>query len=383
MNIKKIVFCLSFIIVFTIFTIHAQNINWNLTGAGARAAGFGGAFIGLADDATAISWNPAGLTQLERAEGSIVSRFISDTYEYKLIGSEISLGSDHFILNFSSAVYPFQFSAQKIVTAIAYQRQLDLYTKWDLTESGGSEGEITGGANTLMMGLGVRIFPIVSVGVSSNIWMGTLNSEEIYEGDTWELEETFSGFNFTAGSMIDLSLLENPIPIKIGLAIKTPFDLEGDYGDATETIEMPLMLGAGTSFRLGENLTIACDYETRAYKDKKIIDSDGEEETLSYHNLNQIRVGGEYLLITDFAVIPLRAGFQTYPTTCSDLDDYWESTDKQVIGSGFSIGTGLIFEKFALDATFSMTSFKQKIGSAGDYSKVSSGIFTISGILYF
>src|SRR5437773_680806 len=34
-------------------------------GLGARAIGMGGAFIGVADDWTAIYWNPAGLTQLK------------------------------------------------------------------------------------------------------------------------------------------------------------------------------------------------------------------------------------------------------------------------------------------------------------------------------
>ena len=60
--------------------LNAQNVNFNLTGAGARAAGMGGAFIGVADDATAIVWNPAGLTQLHHPEASVVTRFINDTY---------------------------------------------------------------------------------------------------------------------------------------------------------------------------------------------------------------------------------------------------------------------------------------------------------------
>ncbi len=36
----------------------SQSINYNTIGAGARARGMGGAFIGVADDATAASWNP-------------------------------------------------------------------------------------------------------------------------------------------------------------------------------------------------------------------------------------------------------------------------------------------------------------------------------------
>ena len=43
-----------------------------LVGAGARANGMGGAFTAIADDATAASWNPAGLAQLRQPEISVV-----------------------------------------------------------------------------------------------------------------------------------------------------------------------------------------------------------------------------------------------------------------------------------------------------------------------
>ena len=48
----------------------------NPVGSGARAVGMGGAFIGVADDATAASWNPAGLIQLEKPEMSIVGEYL-------------------------------------------------------------------------------------------------------------------------------------------------------------------------------------------------------------------------------------------------------------------------------------------------------------------
>jgi hypothetical protein len=44
------------------------------TGSGARALGFSGSFTAIADDATAASWNPAGLLNLETPEASIVYR---------------------------------------------------------------------------------------------------------------------------------------------------------------------------------------------------------------------------------------------------------------------------------------------------------------------
>ena len=54
----------------------------NSVGSGARAVGMGGAFIGVADDATAASWNPAGLIQLEKPELSIVGEYYNRRYEF-------------------------------------------------------------------------------------------------------------------------------------------------------------------------------------------------------------------------------------------------------------------------------------------------------------
>jgi long-subunit fatty acid transport protein len=41
-------------------------------GAGARATALGDAFVGIADDATAVYWNPAGLNQIEKKSVSVM-----------------------------------------------------------------------------------------------------------------------------------------------------------------------------------------------------------------------------------------------------------------------------------------------------------------------
>ena len=48
-------------------------------GSGARALGMGSAFIAIADDATAASWNPGGLIQLDRPEISVVGDYFYRT----------------------------------------------------------------------------------------------------------------------------------------------------------------------------------------------------------------------------------------------------------------------------------------------------------------
>jgi hypothetical protein len=66
------------------------------TGGGARALGMGGAFTGIADDATGAFWNPAGLTQLTGTQGGFMhsQRFGgSVNYDFASVAHRLS-GSD-------------------------------------------------------------------------------------------------------------------------------------------------------------------------------------------------------------------------------------------------------------------------------------------------
>ena len=62
---------------------------------GARSMGFGGAFVALADDATAALANPAGLTQLIKPEFSIELRHWSHTTPYTMNGRVEGLPSGY------------------------------------------------------------------------------------------------------------------------------------------------------------------------------------------------------------------------------------------------------------------------------------------------
>ena len=49
--------------------------DWMTYGAGARALGMGGAYVAVADDATAAYWNPAGMPEVERAAFSAMHSY--------------------------------------------------------------------------------------------------------------------------------------------------------------------------------------------------------------------------------------------------------------------------------------------------------------------
>lgn len=386
----------------------AQQLDWNITGAGARAQGFGGAFIGVADDATAVVWNPAGLSQLERPEASVVTTFISEGVDYT-DNTDPSQNSNesqsHVALNFGSFALPLKAGGNNIVVAVAYQRQLDMYGKSKTVTSTYTEDyESSGGANTITPGIGISLSPVISVGASANIWLSSYDITDkitIAGTDyTQTVNGTFSGFNFVVGGLFDFSGLKSPVPLKLGVSVKSPFNLKIDQSfvttppipsydfnntSATLTAQMPLMLGFGASYRIGENLTVAADYEMRGYGSKQFTqDVNGTQYTGqmsdSKKNLNQFRIGAEYLIIADAGVFPIRAGFQTVPTVLADYDASGNPTN-QVVGNGFAVGTGFISGTFALDLTYSRSSYDQ--GDTYSTTSVAKSTITGSVIVYF
>ena len=339
--------------------------------------GMGGAFIGLADDATAISWNPGGLTQLYKPEVSLVSRFVGESYDDEFYEEKYT--QNHFALNFGSAAYPFMDG--KFVVAAAYQQQLDMYNNWY------DDSSDSGGAYTISTGIAYQVLPIVSIGLSTNIWLGKWKSEDSFGSN----DIKFSGFNMNIGAMLNLRNLSNSIPLQVGFSTRTPFDLSVKVDDGfnswTNKVEMPLMMGFGAAYFLGENLILSADFEMRNYGKSKIIYDDGSSVYLSNseENVNQLRIGAEYMLVTDFAAIPVRAGIKTVPTLLAHWDESGYP-DGQVVGSGFALGTGLIFEKIAIDVTYDIETYTQDyfdtLGS--EYTNTTiKGNLGISGIYYF
>lgn len=100
----------------------------NPVGSGARAMGVGGAFIAVGDDATAASWNPGCLIQLEKPEASFVL-----TEDFRNIdGNNV----DFFDVNYLSVAYPFTIKKSKplfgqndinMIVSLNYQRLFDFY----------------------------------------------------------------------------------------------------------------------------------------------------------------------------------------------------------------------------------------------------------------
>jgi long-chain fatty acid transport protein len=89
-------------------------VQFNFANPGARSLGMGGAFLGLADDATAVEANPAGLTVLRKPEVSLELRNFrttqtlatSGTFLENLRQTDFTTFSKRADISFASFVYP-------------------------------------------------------------------------------------------------------------------------------------------------------------------------------------------------------------------------------------------------------------------------------------
>jgi long-subunit fatty acid transport protein len=378
------------------------NSSFNPVGSGARAMGMGGAFIAVADDATAASWNPAGLIQLELPEVSMVGAYFNIREELESFSHPESSGMNEkrsYDLNYLSFAYPFKFLNRNMVASLNYQRLYDMYKSMNLhytfagTFTDGSPFELDqavrykqdGGVKALAPALAVQITPQLSLGMTLNIWTdelfwengwsqryyakgkGNVRGVPIETKDSiYEKYSSFEGVNFNVGFLWDVNSV-----MTIGGVLKTPFTAdmhhrykyhtqqtyptygyttEGKYGFSEDVeLSMPMSYGLGFAFRLSDALTTSLDVYRTEWS--KFFLEDGQGNDMSpitgiprkdshVHDTTQVRTGIEYLIVREKTVIPLRAGLFYDPQPSQEHpDDFF----------GFTLGTGIMIENVVID----------------------------------
>ena len=325
------------------------SISPNPVGSGARAAGMADAFLAVADDATAASWNPAGLIQLERPEVSIVGS-LNAIYERLDADDHPEFHSDqndwNAGLNYLSFVYPLPklVLGHNLTVSLSYQRKYDfsrrLRLKYDtsavlagnvLSSFLKMDFEQTGGLSAFTPAVAVEITPRLSVGAALNIWRSSFLSENSWEQQTQtkiavhgsvmtdtlvsskDRYEDFSGENLTLGV-----LWRATEKWSLGLRHDTGFTGEADFRSSnlirgmnlpsahnlfagiytqagavkeTRKITFPASWAAGVAFRPSDRLTLSCDVTRTDWNDYYFEDGAGRKFSLTNAApLNQILV---------------------------------------------------------------------------------------------
>ena len=376
----------------------------NPVGSGARAIGMGGAFIAVADDATAASWNPGGLIQLERPELSIVGEFVYTKEQFSSDDHpEIRNRSDNHNtnINYFSATYPFKLY-RNMVVSINYQRLYDFDQKFDyrfnlaspgLSLSQDKQFSQNGYLGALGLAGAVEITPGLSLGATLNLWTDKLfwqngwdaNYSERASGTlggapvetTTNIKDKYSDFhgvNANFGLLWDVTK-----QLTVGAVFKTPFTGSIDHeftlsqvqniGPPVNSVitnqahfkenvhlDMPMSYGVGLAWRVSDEFTLDLDVYRTDWSNYFLKDSNGNKFSpidgrpkgeSNVKDTTQVRAGGEYLFIfqNKELVVPVRAGlfYDPQPSEGSPENFY-----------GFALGSGIGYKGLIFDVAYQL-----------------------------
>ncbi len=337
--------------------------SFNPVGSGARALGMGGAFIAVADDATAASWNPGGLTQLKKPECSVVSAFYHRG-EDLTFGTNPEADGSHSIsdsnINYLSASYPFEAFNHNMIVSLSYQHLYDFNreAKYLLNQTVGIQTrsddwdyEQSGSLSAIGLSYGIRVVPNLSIGFTLNFWDDNLTP------NNWEVKnQKMSAVTISAPPTPDISALDSPDVISaterldrtegysitgfnfnvgflwrinykwtLGGVFKSPFKADVEYKNQTHSeitpqlyapfsqsyaredeLEMPMSYGIGLVYNISDNFSISGDIYRTEWNDCIYKDANGNEKSpitgssaSDVEPTHQIRIGGEYRFINE------------------------------------------------------------------------------------
>ena len=198
----------------------------NFAGVGVRAMGMGGAFVGVADDFTAMYWNPAGLAQMQQREVQVSllrnSRANDSIFNGTPGRSELTntrFGSLGF-------VYPYPVYRGSLVLAAGLTRIKDF--DWNLNLKGNDDGlaadhafQHEGELALAGVSAAIDVSPAVSLGATLGLVSG--EDEAVNEFDWADLQDEFQERRFLARDSFTDEYKWTPYAV-LGAMLRTPRD---------------------------------------------------------------------------------------------------------------------------------------------------------------
>lgn len=353
--------------------IHANGLNLNSNGS--RALAMGGAFVGLADDFSAIFWNPAGMTRMKQPQlGLFLSDVIpSGTYEFALANVDASTVTKHYI---SGGIGFYKPVSDRVTLGIYAYVPSASGAKWDgaelrnLTSGHSLKWESLVALVTVSPAIAVKITEKFSLGASLNIYYGFLDMQRPI-ATFGQYEENVSGMavGATIGMMYQPSetlsfgfTFKTPVTAKFSGETKIPtlayigFPQEND-GEREAT--WPMWIAAGVAIKPNDKLTITADAQYTNWKkmttialvfDNPTIQAIiGERANYELHwkDTVQLRFGIEYKVSPTFA---LRAGYYFDPDPTKNATQ--SILLPEITYNWITLGFGYQSEHFGVDVGF-------------------------------
>ncbi|MGE5431461.1 MAG: OmpP1/FadL family transporter [Syntrophomonadaceae bacterium] len=327
----------------------------SLNSIGTRSLGMGGSFIGLANDYTAIYWNPAGIAQLKGNYLGLFSTDVIPTGSYKIpaLGIDAKMKVNHYISPNLMGYISFE-PAKDFTFALGVYVPAGLGSEWDgkdlLKLSSGTEVEWMSKIAVVDISPAVayKFNENLSVGAALNIFYGMFdlkkpagmlgpdNKVHVFQfnesstglgygvtlGAHYKLNEMLSfGASFRTKTAVSMSgTAKNPGMIALGSS-ESKFDRD---------VAWPMWIGGGVAFRPIENWVITADAQYSQWsksEDQFVAKYDNAKwETaltaakatvfdLKWKDATQIRFGTEYQINNSFTV---RGGYYIDPAPAPD-----------------------------------------------------------------
>jgi hypothetical protein len=270
-------------------------------GAGARAQALGGAFTSVADDATAMYWNPAGMPRLGRLEATFnYSNWLLDT-QYSYTGVVAPVGNSMAV---GVNVTHFGFGEQPVRTIARPEGTGEVYSASDIA---------------LGLAFGMNLTDRFSFGfnfkyINQKIWHESANGFAMDLGALYDtplngLKLGFSIQNFGTDMKLtgrDLRRAYDPDPVTYGNdAINVRYEMD--------SFALPLKFRFGASYKIDLSRTQSLLLATDVLHPS--------------NNSESVNVGMEYIA---FNALQLRAGYESI----FERDSY----------SGLSLGAGVHYK---------------------------------------
>jgi len=334
-------------------------LNAEFAGGGARALAMGGAFIALADDATAVEFNPAGLWQLRRPEIALQGIFSNEKRRDFLKDKSSDEGVEifetnrdqYFIPSFASFVYPTQHFVLGIseFTNIYFDRQYsnffkDRSTRTLIPVTTSERGENYGFGLT---GATQLLSERLSVGATLRYNVFRYEFDDGTPGGSDTFSDESPSFN--------VGLLWNAHRyFSLGAVYKSTQKLEGDFQDFKVDTKLPDTLGFGVAITPNDDLRILFDIDHIWWSkfDSDTTDSIDRDDVWRYH------VGAEWAVgAWGETGVFLRAGYlyedsNALRSSDPDFKDIFTNLDPI---SHYTFGIGFARQRYQIDLGVDLT----------------------------
>jgi long-chain fatty acid transport protein len=376
---KKFLFVLaSASISLLLFVSHASAAGFALPEQGAAAMGMGSAFVGQADDASAVWYNPAGITQLDgiRLMGGAV--FIYPTFSHDNNDGTTDTASR--AAHVPATMYATYKMTDRISLGFGVNNPFGMATDWH-TNSETREVALLSQViatefnpnvafkitDKLSIAAGVE-YVYMSANLTNNYMVGPFltNAQLSGSGDGW-------GGNIAVLYKISDSL-STGLSYRSRVEIKVKGNAQIQFGGstlqaspATTFITLPDLLSWGVSYKATDKLTLNADlgYTWWSTYDEIIVTSPNAAFNKTYDkqwkDVWNFRIGGQYKVTDNWKI---RAGYQYDQTPVPD--HYFETRVPDSNRHGFSIGTGYSIGNLTVDVAYLYLLFETRnIGDSG------------------